>query len=142
MVIIVFTFFSNDDIRDKTVKRLMIRRFTQQPVVNSTTFQQINSLIVQMQLMKFCVWAIFYFRQTKQIVGGHTVILCQCNNSPMTDNLILNVLVSADCRTGDISSGGNCSLIDTLFTSQIFQTFGDCQLDIQEQIRSFQLFLP
>ena len=63
----------------------MADQLRQQPVVELTRSQYFDCIITQMQSVQFCVWVIFLFCQPQQVIGGHTVELCQRHHAERTD---------------------------------------------------------
>ena len=63
----------NLNVGHQPLEILMGGHLTQQPVVDLPAAQQCNHIITQMQSLKLCVWVIFLFRQSQQIIGGHPI---------------------------------------------------------------------
>ena len=84
-----------------------------------------------MQGLKLCVWVIFIFRQSHQVVGGHPVKLCQGCNGKGADVLIVLVLIFAQCGLGKAGLFGQLLQSEVLvYYPQVFQAFCDSQFDI------------
>ena len=73
----------------------MRHQFTQQPIIDRATFQNIHRALAQMQLMQLCVWAIFYFRPARQIIRRYTVVIRQYLNAVRADVFLLVFLIVA-----------------------------------------------
>ena len=79
----------NLSIQHEALEILVADQLRQQPVVELARFQYINRSITQMQLMQSCVWVIFCFRPSHQIVAGNTVIVRQQQNAVRADVLAI-----------------------------------------------------
>ena len=96
----------NLSIQHKALEIFMADQLRQQPVVELARFQYINRSITQMQLMQSCVWVIFCFRPSHQIVAGNTVIVSQQQNAVRADVLAVIRFIFAKCGFRDTHLGG------------------------------------
>ena len=117
-------------IQHHTLKILMADHFRQQPVIEVPGGQYCNRIITQMQSIQLCVWVIFIFCQTQQIVRRNAVELRQGQDRKGADVLSRCIgFVFSQGRTGQASAfrqffQRQMKIHDT----QVFQSFLNCEL--------------
>ena len=79
----------------------MADQLRQQPVVKLSILQHLNRIITQMQGFQLCVWVIFCFRQSHQVIGGYPIELCQRRDAERADVLEIVRLIFAEGSTGN-----------------------------------------
>ena len=89
-------------------------QFAEKPVVNLTTPQKFNHLIVQMERLHIGVGNLLVIGQPHQIVGGHAVKIRQCRNRKRADVLIVIAFIFSQRRSGQ------AGLLRQLFQRQVF----------------------
>ena len=75
----------NFGVQHKPLEILVADQLRQQSVVELARSQYFDCIITQMQSVQLCVWVIFLFCQPQQVIGGHTVELCQRHHAERTD---------------------------------------------------------
>ena len=101
-------------------------QFAEKPVVDFAAAQKFHHIITQMQRLKFCVWVIFIFRQSHQIVGGHAVKVRQRCNRKRADVLVVIGFIFSQC--GFRQAGLFCQLFQRqvlVHHSQVFEPLRD-----------------
>ena len=109
---------------------LMGGNLTQQTVVDRSTFQQRYHLITQMQFVKFCVWVIFLFCQTHEVIGRHAIKFCQRHNAERADVLKVLRLILAQRGLGQSGLPGKLFQSQAALHPQILEPFRNRELCI------------
>ena len=108
----------------------MADQLRQQSVVELPVSQYFNRIITQMQGFQLCVWVIFCFRQSHQVIGGYPVELCQRRDAEWADVLEIVRLIFAEGCTGNPRRLGKLFQCQTALYPQIFEPLWDRQFDI------------
>ena len=120
------------NVHQKPLEVLVQSQLRQQPVVELSTFQKINHFITQMQIVQVCVWVIFCFRQSQQIVRGHAVVFCQRDDAERADILEVIGFILTQCGFGNAGFFRKLLQSQMPFHSQILQFFLYCQFCIHK----------
>lgn len=75
-----YAFYVDLCICQKPTESFVGNNLAKQPIVELVAFQNINHIIAQIQFMQNCVWVIFCFCQSQQIVSGYAIEFCQLRN--------------------------------------------------------------
>ena len=130
----------NEDlnIHQKALEVPVQSQLRQQPIVELSAFQKINHFIAQMQIVQVCVWVIFCFCQSQQIVRGHAVEFRQRDDAEGADVFEIIGFIFTQCGFGN--AGFLCKLLQSQvpFHSQILQFFLYCQFCIHKKQSSKQ----
>ena len=108
----------------------MADQLRQQPVIELPRLQYFNRIVTQMQSIQLCVWVIFSFCQSHQVIGGYPIKLCQRRDAERADVLEIVRLIFAEGGAGNACCLGKLFQCQVALCPQIFKPLRDRQFDI------------